>query len=159
MVEFEIGPWTKEKHRAIIKAAKLEQPTKQNHPKAVGKPKRNLKGKVFYAADVVSKSATSKTYKTNKWMVANVPWAQKGKLLFAGTGVRPPVIRFDPKLTGLYRVVVGIGNARGVLLKTSRDPEMRIRINIQSAEGESLGFVSADAFRTALAGKHGSECI
>lgn len=146
---FEMGPWSQSKHKTILQAAKLEKPVQVEHKPAKGTPKPNLRGHVLYAVDFVPRAAASKSYHPGKWMLAEMPWAQKGKALFATTGVRPPEISLDPKLRGLYHVFVGIGNGAGAVLRLAGDPEARYRIGPGSWEDDM-----SRTFGSALAGTH-----
>jgi hypothetical protein len=48
--------------------------------------------------------------------------------LFATTGVRAPDLPLSPGLTGLHRVIVGIGSGAGATLRVSGEPYPRIRL-------------------------------
>lgn len=139
--EFEIGPWEKSRHNAILRAAKLNEPVRVKHPPAKGRPKSRLKGKVFHATTFASRCAVSKAYHPKKWMIAKMPWAQKGRALFANAGVRPPPVLLNPKLKGLHRVFVGVGNGAGATLRISGEPETRYRLTLSHSDTEETPFV------------------
>lgn len=147
--QFEIGPWSESKHKNILRKAGLNDPAEVGHPPARGKPKNGLKGKVFCAVDLVSASQAVKSHHPGKWLIADMPWAQKGRALFASTGVQPPPIVFDPKLKGLHRVCIGIGNGNGVTLRGTGDPETRYRIT-----SAIHGDLFSTTFGLYLSGRH-----
>jgi hypothetical protein len=148
--KFEIGPWQKAQHRALLRRAELSKPVCAGHAAAKGKPKANLKGEVFYALDFADVSATSNEYSPRRWMLAPMPWAQKGKALVAGSGVRPPALHLDPKLGGVYRIFAGVANGDGIALRLSGDPETTIRL----ASLETVGDTFSPAFKLHLSGTH-----
>ena len=125
---FEIGPWQESRHTQLLREAGLRRPSGAvRAAPPSGKPAATLTGRVFYAIDFAPRKAARLTYATDRWMIATLPWAQKGRALTAGAGVRPPALTLDPKLSGLFRVFVGIANGTGIALRFSGDPESSIR--------------------------------
>jgi len=125
---FEIGPWRREGHKNILRAARLTTPAPVPAPPAKGAPARGLKGRVFHAADFARPSAASKTFSRRRWLAAPMPWAQKGVALIAATGVRPPALRLDPRLSGVYRVFVGVANGAGVQARLTGNRHFTVRM-------------------------------
>jgi hypothetical protein len=128
-IQFELGPWSRGSHRRIFRAAHLEQPLRVAQPPARGRPQRLKRGKVFFAVKFAPPAKASKTFDRNRWLIARVPWAQKGQALVAGTGVKTPPLTLNPKLRGDYRLFVGIGNGDGVVVRVSGAPEPIVRMN------------------------------
>lgn len=151
-VAFEIGAWSKATHRQLLNAAKLNEPVHMDLPAASGKPpaKSRLKGEVFHAARFASREIAGKDYSANRWMIVPMPWAAGGTALFANTGIHPPDLTLDPKLIGLYRVIVGVGNGAGATLQVKGDPEKRYRISPQTAVNPFFD----TPFQHSLSGKH-----
>jgi hypothetical protein len=145
---FEIGPWSAARHEQLLRDAKLTRPVKVEHPKPVGRFKLKLKGKVFYATKLAGTKA-SKTYSRKRWLLAAMPWTARGQALLAGTGVEAPMLRFDPKLRGMYRMFVGVGNGPGIALQLTGDSEWRYRIRHSLREDPT-----APSFSLHLSGKH-----
>jgi len=144
---FEIGPWSKARHEAILRAGRLDEPVNVRHPRPQGQSKRELKGEVIYAARAAGASVASASYRPKKWQLVRVPWAQKGKALFANTGILPPAIKLDPKLSGPHRVLVGIGNGCGATLRIVGESQVRYRM------GPPMLGDRETAFALALAGR------
>lgn len=149
--DFEIAPWTRAGHKALLRKAKLTEPVKVKHPAAKGKPRANLRGKIIHATKFAPKNAVNKTFSRNKWQIVSVPWSQSGKALFASTGVKPPQFSFEPKLKGLYHVYAGVGSGEGLTLRASGDPETHIRI---SREVRNQGHGNASTWVCRLSGQH-----
>ena len=149
---FEIGPWARNRHKRIVSLARLDKPVRVAHPPAKGKPQAGLKGVLFHAVDHVPFAAATGTYSLNKWMIVRLPWAQKGRSLLAGSGVRTPPLTFRPKLKGLYRVFVGIGNGAGICVRLSGDPETSIR----SVALDDTHVAQPTPFSLFLSGEHRS---
>lgn len=145
---FEMGPWEKSKHDRIVRAAKFNEPVQQKHPPAKGKPASRLKGKLFHASQLAPKSIVTREFHPGKWMLAKMPWAQKGMALFANAGVKPPPVLLNPRLKGLHRVIVGTGNGAGATLRISGEPETRYRMTPRVAD------LGRTAFDLALSGRH-----
>jgi hypothetical protein len=127
-VSFEIGPWSRAQHEILLRTARLNEAVPKQHLPARGSPRSRLTGDVFYAVDFATDEAVAASYDPTKWAVAEMPWAQKGRALFATTGVRPPALTLDPRLEGVYRVFVGIGNGSGITIHLSGDPEPSFRV-------------------------------
>ena len=145
---FELGPWQLANHRKIIKSAGLAEPFPGKAPKPLGRPRKGLIGKIVDLVKVAG-DAASETYSPRRWQIVHVPWARKGRALFATTGVMPPAIRFDPRLRGVYRVHVGIGPSSGAAMRVTGDPETRLRKKCSSMAGAACD----DAFRLFLSGR------
>lgn len=128
-VAFELGPWQRRKHTALLRASSVRTPVATDDPPPLGRPARIRKGKILRAVNFVPATASTSQFSTRKWMIAKMPWAQGGKALFAGPGVHPPALRVDPKLKGTYRIFVGVGNGAGVKMKLGSDPHFTFRIS------------------------------
>ena len=149
--EFELGPWTKARHDAILRAGKLNEPVAVGNPPPKGKAPRGLKGKVVRAVAFAPKAALGTGFDPKKWTVAKMPWAQGSKALFAAPGVKPPSLTLNPKLKGMYRIFVGVGNGAGIKMSVSGDTEATYRIAPQLSLGASD---MSPAFMLFLSGKH-----
>jgi len=149
-LRFEIGPWSRKRHRAIFRFAKLDEPVDVGNPPPRGRTGPKPKGKVFYAHRFASPRQASRTFRRDRWLIAKVPWTQQGNALVAGTGVKPPPLTLDPKLKGDHRVFVGVGNSIGVKLRRSGDPETMYRLlPLSERKGKVRG-----PFQLALSGRH-----
>lgn len=147
---FEIGSWQKANHRRILSQAALTRPVRVDHAVARGKPKPNLRGAVFHAVDLAGESAAGPGYSPRRWMAAKLPWAQRGRALVAGSGVRPPALHLDPQLKGVYRMFAGIANGDGIALRLSGDAETTIRM----ASFANVVHEQSPAFALHLSGTH-----
>jgi len=147
--QFSIGPWHLPAHQKMLRAAGLTKPIAAKVPAPRGHPPTGLEGKVISLVKVAG-DAAAKDYSPRRWQIVAMPWARDGVALFATTGVKPPPIRFDPKLRGAYRVYVGVGNASGAALRLTGDPETRFRV----CGGPSYQDSEDDALRLFLTGSH-----
>jgi len=149
-VRFEFGPWRKSQHQHILSRAGLHRSARHGSPAPKGKPKPKLRGRVFHVLDFAGRSSFRSVYSPHKWMLAKLPWAQSGNALVAGSGVHPPALRLNPKLKGVHRIFVGVGNGVGVTLRLSGDPESTIRM----APHQNADEGTAPPFTLFLSGRH-----
>ncbi|MBI4025355.1 MAG: hypothetical protein HY360_10280 [Verrucomicrobia bacterium] len=80
-IAFGIGPWTRSRHAAILRAAKLDQPSRVGNPPPKGRSGPKPMGKIFYAHRF-SGSLASARFRKNRWLIARVPWSRQGKKVF-----------------------------------------------------------------------------
>jgi hypothetical protein len=144
---FELGPWSAVGHRTLMREARLEKPSAVDHDPPAGRPPRNLRGHILELATLAGRSAGA-NFDPRRWQLVNVPWAWKGRALYASTGVRPPPLVLRPAWQGLYRVWVGIGSGAGATLRAAGDPDPRIRLRPGVCAGPRRG-----TFDTALFGR------
>ena len=133
---FEIGPWTRADHRRILDRARLETPVETGGEPLSGPPPGRLEGTVFDARDFAEPAGVSPAFAADKWMCVDLPCCLGGKALFAGPSARPPALTLEPKLRGVYRIILGIGNGNGVAVRFSDDREFTFRVAPGAAHGQ-----------------------
>lgn len=148
-VSLEFGPWRKDDHARILRAGRLEEPVKVDVPPAKGTRMKRGRGTIIPAIKIAPASAVTTKFHTRKWQVVRTPWTLNAKVLFAGTGVDTPPIRFKPTQRGLHRVFVGVGNGSGITCRAAGEPypTMRWRFDIDRDSGVE------STFRERLAGR------
>lgn len=117
---FEIGPWTAASHEALIEAAGLNAPHEVDSPPLTGAPLPEPEGIVFDALDFAG-DAAAEGFSRDRWRIEALPFCRGGRALMAGPNTKPPALTLDPKLSGVHRIILGIGNGNGVTLKLSGD--------------------------------------
>ena len=126
---FDLGPWTAVRHRALVRAARLDVPVAVDAPPARGRPPRGLRGHVLALAPKAGRAAGRELH-PRRWLAVRVPWAWKDRVLFAPTSVRPPALLLRPAWRGWHRVCVGIGSGAGAVLRVPGEPAPRIRLRL-----------------------------
>jgi hypothetical protein len=150
--DFEIGPWRRSDHEAIVRAAGLNTPDDRRNPPMTGAPPAARKGIVFRGVDFAPAAAVSERYDPGKWLAAAMPNCTGGRALFCGCTTQPPSITLAPKLSGIYRVYAGIGNGNGILAKFSADPMPLCRLPRLKTESEDA-FPEINPFLLRLSGE------
>lgn len=119
---FEVGPWRKGEHNAILRQAGLQKPVKVSPPfRRNSKPAAKLKGVVFRAVDIVRQSQVAKGFHQSKWLIARTADPGNQKVLLANARCCPPPLLLKPNLRGVYRILVGTPGA-ALTLRLSGDP-------------------------------------
>jgi len=144
---FEIGPWRRERHAAILRAAALDQPHDvPSPPLSCPTPKAGLSGAglpgaVFSAVDFADPAAYDREYSRRKWMAVRLPCCRSERVLMAQPGVLAPPLRLAPKLEGVHRIFVGVGNGDGIVVQLSGDAMPTFRLtDIASENGKKTPF-------------------
>jgi len=133
---FEIGPWKRDRHCAILDKARLGDPVDTGSEKLSGPPAGDSKGIVFDALDFADPTGITPAFAKDKWMRVDMPCCHGGEALFAGPSVRPPALTLDPQLQGVYRIIVGIGNGNGVAIRFSDEKDFTFRVAPGSEHGQ-----------------------
>jgi hypothetical protein len=144
---FELGPWQRERHDAILAAARLNQPVDAGNPTAEGEPMTRPDGVVMDLCDIARADQVNQGYTTDTWRVVDLPFCLNGRALYAGPSTRPPPLAVAPGLSGLHRVFVGIGHGDGVAVSTSEDPLPTYRLRPGTTQEET-------PFTLKLSGRH-----
>ncbi len=124
---FEIGPWSRARHEALLRAAELDRPVQTTSAPLTGRPLPPPEGVVIHAEEFAAPDQAGAAFDPRRWMLAPMPHCLGGRALTAGPSVRPPVLRVTPGLAGCYRIYVGVGNGDGVVLRLSGDTEPTFR--------------------------------
>ncbi|MDP6355666.1 MAG: hypothetical protein QF473_11215 [Planctomycetota bacterium] len=135
---FEIGPWDETRHDEIFAASNLGEPVDTGNPPLTGSPPEDPGGVILDALEFADAETVSEKFDRAKWMVADLPCCRGGRALMAGPSVDAPALTCFPELTGLHRVIVGIGNGDGIIAHFTGDPLPTVRIT-----GVESGRVSA----------------
>lgn len=120
-VNFEIGPWSEEQHNKILDNAKLNQPTKVQGATFTRHKVQKLSGLLFKTNNIVNLSDYTEDFKPNDWRKVKLSNSQSEYVLFAGNNVTPPSITFNPKLSGVYKIYVGIAHGNGIQVQIGGD--------------------------------------
>ncbi len=145
--KFEIAPWRKDRHAALLAAAQLGEPVGTNNPSPEGDPMPEPAGIVLDFCDLVPPDQVASGYTADKWRVEPLPFCLHGRALYAGPGTHPPELRVAPGLTGIHRVFVGIGQGDGAALSASGDPLPTYRLR-------PAGTLESTPFTLRLSGRH-----
>jgi len=128
VAEFEIGPWRRDAHEAIAKAASLDAPSSHRNPPMTGQPPKDLKGVVLRGVDFADTTAYSTDFTLDKWLRIAMPNCFGGEALLCQPTVKPPPLRVRPELKGVYRVHVGVGHGNGIVAVFSEDAMPMLRM-------------------------------
>jgi hypothetical protein len=147
VAQFEIGPWRRDRHAAILADARLGVPVDTKNPPAEGDPMPQPAGIVLDFCDLVPPGQVHADCTPDTWRVEPLPFCLHGRALYAGPGTHPPDLRVAPSLTGAYRVFVGIGQGDGAALSAPDDPLPSYRLR-------PAGTMESTPFMLRLSGRH-----
>jgi hypothetical protein len=129
---FELGPWRKGAHAALLRQAALDKPLRVRPPfrrsRASG-PK--LPGLLFPAAGLVPAAQVARGFHPAKWLLTRAEEPGNPTVLLANAHCTPPPIVLKPGLRGLYRVLLGTPNA-AVTLRLPGEPAGIQRYSVKS---------------------------
>ena len=129
---FELGPWRKGAHAALLRQAALDKPARVRPPfrrSRAGAPE--LAGVVFPADGLVPASQTARGFHPTKWLLTRAEGPGDPMVLLANAHCAPPPIVLRPGLKGLYRVLVGTPNA-AITLYAPGEPAGIQRYSVKS---------------------------